>query len=202
MKLANLHIIRKGNLQRFIKNPYTHFFWRWSWIMNDLREHRCIYVDQGAHSLQKQMLILCVFSGSDVRSKWRLLYSLLHPTTKHLNRLIRDILSSPAPESTQWQTALSSLRAGLRQDGLVNQLSWEGPAQNYIILTGISEQPDLREDFKIKHWVDFYHYRMDVYTHFQHTFMFKQFVKWILHPMTPLRLVRNRPLLWLANVTA
>ncbi len=46
-------------------------------------------------------------------------------------------------------------------------------------------------DFKIgfkkkKHWVDFYHYRMDVYTHFQHTFMFKQLVKWILHLMTPL----------------
>ncbi len=44
-------------------------------------------------------------------------------------------------------------------------------------------------DFKIgikkkKHWVYFYHYRMDVYTHFQHTFMFKQ--KWILHPITPL----------------
>ncbi len=37
--------------------------------MNDLREHRRIYVDQGAHSLQKQMLILCVFSGSDVGSK-------------------------------------------------------------------------------------------------------------------------------------
>ncbi len=34
--------------------------------------------------------------------------------------------------------------------------------------------------------MDFYHYRMDVYTHFQHTFMFKQLVKWILHPMTPL----------------
>ncbi len=25
---------------------------------------------------------------------------------------------------------------------------------------------------------------MDVYTNFQHTFMFKQLVKWILHPMT------------------
>ncbi len=27
---------------------------------------------------------------------------------------------------------------------------------------------------------------MDVYTQFQHTFMFKQLEKWILHPMTPL----------------
>ncbi len=46
----------------------------------------------------------------------------------------------------------------------------------------ISEQPDLRKgilnrDLKKKHWVDFYHYRMDVYTHFQHTFMFKQLEK-------------------------
>ncbi len=41
--------------------------------------------------------------------------------------------------------------------------------------------------FKKKHWVDFYNYRMDVYTHFQHIFMFKQLEKWILHPMTPLR---------------
>ncbi len=53
--------------------------------------------------------------------------------------------------------------------------------QNYVTLTGISEQPDLRKgilkrDFK-KNTVDFYHYRMDVYTHFQHIFMFKQLVK-------------------------
>ncbi len=34
--------------------------------------------------------------------------------------------------------------------------------------------------------MDFYPYRMDVYTHFQQTFMFKQLVKWTLHPMTPL----------------
>ncbi len=31
-----------------------------------------------------------------------------------------------------------------------------------------------KEDFKKKHWVDFYHCRVDAYTHFQHTFMFKQ----------------------------
>ncbi len=43
-------------------------------------------------------------------------------------------------------TALSSLwEAGLRYDSPVNQLMWEGPVQNYIILTGISEQPDLRK---------------------------------------------------------
>ncbi len=43
----------------------------------------------------KVMLILSVFSSSDVGSKWRLLYSLLHPTTKHFNRLIGDILVFP-----------------------------------------------------------------------------------------------------------
>ncbi len=31
-------------------------------------------------------VIYCVFSGSDVRSKWELLWSFLHPTTEHLNR--------------------------------------------------------------------------------------------------------------------
>ncbi len=42
----------------------------------------------------------------------------------------------------------------------------------------ISEQPNLRKGIFFKnHWVDFYHYRVDVYTHFQHTFMFKQHVK-------------------------
>ncbi len=40
-----------------------------------------------------------------------------------------------------------------------------------------------------------------MYTHFQHTFMFKQLEKWILHPMTPLilpltvtRFTKKRPL--------
>ncbi len=32
-------------------------------------------------------------------------------------------------------------------------------------------------DLKKKHWVDFYHYRVVVYTHCQHTFQFKQLVK-------------------------
>ncbi len=50
--------------------------------------------DRRIHFKAKVTLILCVFSSSDVRSKWQLLYSLLHPTTKHLNHLIGDILSS------------------------------------------------------------------------------------------------------------
>ncbi len=47
--------------------------------------------------------------------------------------------------------------------------------------------------------MDFYHYRMDVYTHFQHTFMFfKQLVKLILHPMTPLKAydVAKKNIIW------
>ncbi len=43
----------------------------------------------------KVTLILWVFSGSDVGTKWWLLCSLLHPTTKHLNRLIWDDLVFP-----------------------------------------------------------------------------------------------------------
>ncbi len=54
--------------------------------------------DWRIHFKAKVTLIFCVFSSSDVRSNWRLLYSLLHPTTKHLNHLIWDIFSSPAPE--------------------------------------------------------------------------------------------------------
>ncbi len=46
----------------------------------------------------------CVFSGSDSRSKWWLLCSLLHPTTKHLNHLrfiyIYQTLFSKATYST------------------------------------------------------------------------------------------------------
>ncbi len=39
---------------------------------------------------------------------------------------------------------------------------------------------------RIDGWVDFYHYRVVVYTHC--LFQFKQHVKVILHPMTPLML--------------
>ncbi len=145
--------------------------------MNDSREHRHIYVDRDRliHFKAKVTLILCVFSSSDDGSNWRLLYSLLHPTTNHLNHLIRDILSFPG-RSRQWCTHDSSLRAGLRKGSLVNQLSWEGPVQNYVIQTGISEQSDLRKGilkqglkktgiFIIIGWM--------CTLHFQHTFLFK-----------------------------
>ncbi len=52
-KVANLHIIKKGDLQRCIKNPYTHFCCRWSWITNDSRKHSHIYVDHRVHFFKK-----------------------------------------------------------------------------------------------------------------------------------------------------
>ncbi len=87
----------KGDLQRFIKTLI---------LTSSVDEpgSRMIHVNIdafrqiGDHSIPfkiKVTLILCVFSGSDVGSKWRLLYSLLHPTTKHLNRLIGDVLVFP-----------------------------------------------------------------------------------------------------------
>ncbi len=36
-------------------------------------------------------------------------------------------------------------QGGSKVRRLVNQLLWEGPVQNYVILTGSSEQPDLRK---------------------------------------------------------
>ncbi len=46
----------------------------------------------GAFS-SKTNVIHCVFSGSDVGNKWWLLCSLLHPTTKHHNRLGDNLVS-------------------------------------------------------------------------------------------------------------
>ncbi len=156
--------------------------------------------DRRIHFKAKVMLILCVFSGSDEGSKWRLLYSLLHPTTKRLNRLIWDIVSSPAPESTQWRLDCLQLTqfTQLTQGGSKVRWSYQSTIVGGVCTELCNSDRNLRTtwfekgDFKTgilkkKHWVDFYNYRMDVYTHFQHTFMFKQLEKWILHPMTPLR---------------
>ncbi len=64
-----------------------------------------------------------------------------------------------------WQFAQGGSKVG----------SWERSVQNYVILTGISEQPDFKiGDLKKKYWGIFYHCRMDLYTHFQHTFMLKK----------------------------
>ncbi len=69
-------------------------------------------------SKTKVALILCV----DVGSKWRLLYSLLHPTTKHLNRLIGDILFFPCT-GVDTMADSSQLTQGMSKVRSVNQLS-------------------------------------------------------------------------------
>ncbi len=80
-KLANYHVIRKGDLQRFIKLILTS-----SVDEAGSRMIRANLCRLRSHSLQKQTLILCVFSSSDVRSKWRLLCSLLQQTPQSLNQ--------------------------------------------------------------------------------------------------------------------
>ncbi len=50
-------------------------------------------------------------------------------------------------DSSQLTQGGSKVRhqSNLCWNATVNQLSWEGPVQNYVILTEISEQPDLRK---------------------------------------------------------
>ncbi len=113
--------------------------------------------DRHIHFKAKITLILCVFSGSDVRSKWRLLCSLLHLTTKHLNHLIGDILvflctrvdsMADSSQLTQGGAACAELRHSDRN-----------------LRTAWFEKGDSIIGIKKKNWVDFCHYRMDVYTH-------------------------------------
>ncbi len=139
-------------------------------------------------SKAKVMLILCVFSGSDVGSNWRLLYSLLHPTTKHLNNRRCSCLPCTGVNTIVNSSQLTQGGSKVRR-----------PCQSTIVghsdrnlRTAWFEKGDFKIGIKKKHWVDLYHYRMDVYTHLQHTFMFKQLVKWILHLMTPLKLLFSK----------
>ncbi len=84
-------------------------------LINEIEQRAKIIffsVDQGAGTFPSKTNAIHLI-GSDVGSKWWMLYSLLHPTTERLNRLIWYVLSCPAPESTQWRTALRSLRASL-----------------------------------------------------------------------------------------
>ncbi len=74
--------------------------------------------------------------------------------------------------------------------------------------TRSSEWPDLKKGIlflrihlKKKHWVDFYHYRPDVYTHCQHTFMFKQHVKVNLASDDPFNTHNTPPLFNLLSLT-
>ncbi len=97
-------------------------------------------------------------------------------------------LSSPAPNSyiSQLTQGGSKVRRSC-QSTIVGGACAELHHSDCNIRTAWFEKGDFKIGIQKKHWVDFYHYRVDVYTHFQHTFMFKQLEKWIKHPMTPLK---------------
>ncbi len=139
--------------------------------------------DRRIHFRVKVTLSLCVFSSSDVGSKWWLLYSLLHPTTIHLNHLIRDILVFPC---TGVNTMADSSQ--LTQDGSKVKRSCQSTIVGGACTELRHSDRNLRtawfekKDFKIGIFgtlCGFYHYSMDVYTHFKHTIMFKQLEKGI-----------------------
>ncbi len=74
--------------------------------------------DRRIHFKTKVILILCVFSCSDVRSKWRLLYSLLHPITKatqSLNRRHRVTVQSAESLSAAIPLGTSTKRANSKR---------------------------------------------------------------------------------------
>ncbi len=116
----------------------------------------------------KTNVIHCIFSGSDVGSKWGLLCSLLHPNKTPQSHWSNSYLH-------RFRTVDSSLRAGLKLDATVNQPSWEGLGLCDVTQTSIWERLDFRKGFK--HKVDVYYYRVVVYKYCQHTFQFKQHVK-------------------------
>ncbi len=146
VKLANYQVIRKVGWQkkkRILTSSVDEAGSRM--IRVNINVFRQVG-DPCIHFKVKITLTLCVFSGSDVGCKWRLLYSLLHPTTKHLKSLnLKHLVFPFTGVGRIVYSSLSSLGAGLRLDGLVNHLSWEQSVQNYVILTGISEQPDLKK---------------------------------------------------------
>ncbi len=68
----------------------------------------------------------------------------------------------------------------------VNQQSWEGPPSvwRHGQTARFEKAVKILVDKKKKIRVDFYHYRVVVYTHCQHTFQFKQLVFITLHYRT------------------
>ncbi len=66
----------------------------------------------------------------------------------------------------------------LTQGGSKVKQSWEEPVcVTSSEIDSIWERGLMRFTKKKKHWVDSYHYRVLVYTHFQHTFQFILLVK-------------------------
>ncbi len=120
-------------------------------------------------------IIHCVFSGSDVGSKWRLLCSLLHTTTEHLNHLGAILVYSCSSVKTManwWQLT----QGGSKVKCSVNQQLGRGLGLCDITQAGIWEWLDIWKG-KLFNEINKNHYRMVVYTHCQPTFQFKQLVK-------------------------
>ncbi len=174
--------------------------------MKDLREQT--HLDRSGIGAfpSNAKLIICVFSGSHVGSKWQLLCSLLHPTTKHLSHLGDNLVYPCSGFETMadcWQ---------LTQGGSV----LTRPCQSTIVGVGLAcvtylwpesengliweSANDLGGFKKKKHWVDFCHYRVVVYTHVQHTFMFKHHVKVNFDFDLPFKLVTRLTDLYIKKV--
>ncbi len=97
----------------------------------------------GGGFLSKTKVILCVFSGSDVGSKWRLLYSLLHPTTKHLNRLGVILVYSCSGVKTMVDSSQLT-QSGSMLKCQCSSTDVGGACLCHINLTRICERLDLR----------------------------------------------------------
>ncbi len=84
--LSAIYIKSHTTRQKLIQNHLVLMFW-YDMLHKCITKNKIIkIIIKGGAFPSKTKLIHCVFSGSDVRSKWRLLCSLLHPTIEHLNR--------------------------------------------------------------------------------------------------------------------
>ncbi len=107
---------------------------------------------------------------------------------------VREKKKSPKKQlvtnlATSWTNFSESLWSLVRpcQSTIMGWACTELRHSDRNLRTAWFEKVDFKMGIK-KHWVDFYYYRMNVNTQFQHTFLFKQHVKWILHLMTLLKL--------------
>ncbi len=135
-----------------------------------------------------------LFSRSDDGSKWLLLCSLLHPTTKHLNRLGVILVYICSGGET---TDDSSLRAGSEVRHQCSLLCWNASVNQTIVGGASVHVTSHGQTARFEKWVKilvdkkntgwiFYHYRVVVYTHCQHTFMFKLTFKSACSIISPL----------------
>ncbi len=132
----------------------------------------------GSTFLSKTNIIHCVFIGSDVGSKRRLLCSLLHPATEHLNCLGAILvytcsgvkIMAVCLELTQggsmlkWQCSSTVVGGALAKLRHFAKNLWTAWSEKVLMICGGLK--------KSTEWI-FYHYRVVVYTHCQDTFKFK-----------------------------